>query len=91
MDTCVSIVEMVSHWNGTFALDTRVGDISGRASGLVTEVIPPDVRTVFNLIPRSGTRALGEKLVPLTLELVFNVPGPAVVAPANGTLTVGPA
>jgi hypothetical protein len=89
MDTCVRVVGLVSFWDGSFVLRTRLGDISGSASGGVTEVIPPNVRTIFTLTPTSGTGALGHNFVPLTLELIFNVPGIPAVAPADGTLSVG--
>jgi hypothetical protein len=88
VDMCVSVVGQVVSYDGTFEIHTRVGDVSGRASGSITEVIPPDVRTVFTLTPTSGTGALGHNFVPLTLELV-NSPGPGVIAPADGTLSVG--
>ena len=65
VDMCVSFVEGVSSYDGTFVLRTRLGNTSGRASGSVTEVIPPDVRTVFILTPSSGTGALKKHLVPL--------------------------
>jgi hypothetical protein len=89
MDACVRVVGLVAFWDGSFVLRTRLGDISGSVSGGVTEVIPPDVRTMFTLTPASGTGALGHNLVPLTLELVFNSPGPGVPAPADGTLSLG--
>ena len=90
VDMCVSFVEQVAFFDGTFVLHARLGDISGGASGSVTEVIPPEVRSVFTLTPTSGTRALRSHLVPLTLELTWGSPGPGVVAPAEGTLNVGP-
>ena len=89
MDTCVRVVGFAAFWDGSFVVRTRLGDISGSVSGGVTEVVPPDVRTVFTLTPASGTGALGHNFVPLTLELVFNSPGPGVIAPADGTLSVG--
>jgi hypothetical protein len=88
MDTCVRVVGLVAFWDGSFVLRTRLGETSGSASGGVTAVIPPDVRTIFTLTPTSGTGPLGHNFVPLTLELVFNSPGPGVIAPADGTLSV---
>jgi hypothetical protein len=80
-----------SRFNGTFALHTRLGDTSGPASGSVTEVVPAGVRTIFTLTPASGTRALGSNPgLPLTLDLVWNAPGPEVVTPVEGTLSTGP-
>ena len=89
MDTCVRVVENMVFLDGSFVLRTRLGDISGSVSGGVAEAVPPDVRTIFTLTPASGTGALGHNFVPLTLELVYNSPGPGVTAPADGTLSLG--
>jgi hypothetical protein len=85
MDTCL---RGISAWDGSFVLRTRVGDISGSASGFVTEVLPPDLRAIFTLTPTSGTGALGNHFVPLTLEVVFRFAGFSVIGPADGTLSV---
>jgi hypothetical protein len=89
IDSCVSVAGNLPSYEGSFVLGTRLGDASGRASDSVTEVIPPNVRAIFTLIPTSGTRALRHEFVPLTLELVLNSPGPGQIAPADGRLSVG--
>lgn len=89
IDTCVRVVGQVVFYDGAFEMHTRVGDLTGQASGSITEVILPDVRTVFTLTPTLGTSALQRHHVPLTLDLVWNSPGPRVIAPVDGVLSVG--